>query len=99
VYIALVELNLRYSSGEKVRFGPYSFPDWEVRKSWERRFRQELKNLSREDHGLPYKITPEFLIGEPMTEDDVMEAPEPNEAARNVLILWDRGMVVPLTNP
>jgi hypothetical protein len=93
VYCVVVETNLVDITREKVVFGPYTFPSWEVRKVWERRFNRAITALNAEILGGvvdPYRVKAVFRGGGMIDDSEVMLPPAPEEAVRNLRFLWDR---------
>ena len=95
MYIAYVELNLQDGFGEKVRFGPFRFPKWTPRETWESSFRRELSKYGK-TLDPPFEFKPEFLFGTLIPQDELMEPPPVRQAIHNLKILWESGAVVPV---
>ncbi len=88
MFIVLLELNLQYSNNERVRIGPYSFPDWQSHQLWEKAFTTSLRYLNRRlDLTDTDKVQAKPVIGELIEEDVLMDPADPKEVVRNLEIL------------
>lgn len=91
-----VETDFVDTDGEPVVSGPYYFQSWEDRKAWEMRFRRAMNRLNEcmmAESGR--KIKAWYCgSGQPDT-DDIVAAPDPEEAVQQLRALWERGNIVP----